>query len=258
MSLWIHSLLLDQPKIRLFQVDEATIHVVEWPLKDIFGLLTCTKYAFGAVEKAMVYWSPSTGNTFSSPWWAQNETFLIRESDVKGLACHFELIFVFLIIPKYDLVYVEKALFLGRLWHIQLLFGLWTSSKCGFVEVKKATFLVVASHWELTFCLLTSPNCDLDEVRKAMIKISNFTLKSFSGPWPTKNATFFKAIKRRFKWSNCTFASWQAQNSTFVSSRKRCYKWSPGNGNIFYSSWPAQNASLVKSRKGCFKGSYVT
>ena len=45
--------LLDQPKFDVFQVDKATIQVVEWHLKVIFGLLRNPKFEFGEVEKAM-------------------------------------------------------------------------------------------------------------------------------------------------------------------------------------------------------------
>jgi len=39
--------------MRNFQVDKATIQVVEWLSKVIFCLLTSPKFDFGEVEKAM-------------------------------------------------------------------------------------------------------------------------------------------------------------------------------------------------------------
>ena len=45
----------------------------------------------------------------------------------QGLACHFELIFGLLTIPKCDLGDIEKAMFQGLEWHSQFIFGLWTS-----------------------------------------------------------------------------------------------------------------------------------
>jgi len=52
MSLLSHFLLLDQPKLRILQVDKETIQFVEWHLKFIFCLLTSPKSGFGEVEKA--------------------------------------------------------------------------------------------------------------------------------------------------------------------------------------------------------------
>ena len=60
-------------------------------------------------------------------------------SDFSSSAFHFELIFGLLIIPKCDLVEVEKTMFQGLACHFQLIFGLWTSQKCDWVEVKTAT-----------------------------------------------------------------------------------------------------------------------
>jgi len=42
----------------------------------------------------------------------------------QGVACHFELIFGFLTIPKFDLGEFEKAMFQGFEWHSELIFGL--------------------------------------------------------------------------------------------------------------------------------------
>ena len=50
-----------------------------------------------------------------------------REAMFQGLACHFELIFGLLTIPKCELGEVEKAMFKGLEWYSQLFFGLWTS-----------------------------------------------------------------------------------------------------------------------------------
>jgi len=58
----------------------------------------------------------------------------------EGLACHFELIFGLLTIPKCDLLDVEKAMFQGLACKSQLIFGLWTSTKCDLGELKKRLF----------------------------------------------------------------------------------------------------------------------
>jgi len=72
-------------------------------------------------------------------------------------------------------------------------------------EVKKATFLVVARHCELTFFLLTSAKCDFNEVEKMMIQVVEYHIEvNFCFLTNRKKTTFFKAIKRRFKWSNGT------------------------------------------------------
>jgi len=68
--------------MRLFQVDKASIQVVEWYLKSHFLLLDCPKFDFGEVEKAMF--------------------------QVVGRYC--ELIFFILTSPKCDLGKVGKAL----------------------------------------------------------------------------------------------------------------------------------------------------
>jgi len=39
--------------MRFFQVDKATIEVVEWQLRVIFSLLSTPKFDFGEVEKAI-------------------------------------------------------------------------------------------------------------------------------------------------------------------------------------------------------------
>ena len=83
MSLLSHFLLLDQPKMRLFQVDKATIQVVEWHFKVIFCDLTSPKFDFCEVEKAM---------------------FL-------EVVRHWEQISFFLTNPKCDVGEVEKAKF---------------------------------------------------------------------------------------------------------------------------------------------------
>ena len=45
----------------------------------------------------------------------------------EGLVGHFELIFGILIIPKCNLVEVQKAMFERHVWHFQHISGLWTS-----------------------------------------------------------------------------------------------------------------------------------
>jgi len=74
------------------------------------------------------------------------------------LICHFELIFGIFIIPKYDFVEVEKALFQAPAWHFQPILGLWNSPKCDLGEVNKAILLVFATNCELIFCPLISQN----------------------------------------------------------------------------------------------------
>ena len=105
MELWIHFLLLDQQKLRLFQVDKTTIQVLEWHLIVIFCLLTNPKFVldevdgtifqvlqshfeiiyfllanqkcyFSEVIKWCLTWSPGTANSFSSSWPASNDIWL--------------------------------------------------------------------------------------------------------------------------------------------------------------------------------------
>jgi len=45
------------------------------------------------------------------------------------LACHFELIYGLLTIPKSDLVEVKNPVLIELESHLQLIFGLWNSQK---------------------------------------------------------------------------------------------------------------------------------
>jgi len=53
----------------------------------------------------------------------------VEKAMFQGHACHFELIFDPLTIPKCDFVEVENSVFQGLIWLFQLIFGIWTSLK---------------------------------------------------------------------------------------------------------------------------------
>jgi len=61
----------------------------------------------------------------------------------QGLACHFELFFGLLTIPKCDLGEVEKSIIQVVVRHSELIFSLLTTTKFGLCEFKKAIFQVV-------------------------------------------------------------------------------------------------------------------
>ena len=98
---------LTNRKCDFFQFHKALIQVVEWHLKVIFCLLTNPNFVIGEFEKHV-------------------------SSDRQALGTHF--------LPLDDLGEFEKAMFHLLACHFELIFGLLTIPKCDFVEVDKAFF----------------------------------------------------------------------------------------------------------------------